>query len=84
MFQLKPRDVVVGNLLVTACPSCSENCDISNRYTGFSFKTTNEWMFFKVTFKDELSAPILLNVFVNGTRMTPPYMLLVRMPTCAA
>jgi hypothetical protein len=83
LCQLKPKDVVVGNLCVTACLSYSENCDISNRYTGFSFKTTNEWMFFKVTFKDGLSAPILLNVFVNGTRRLPPYTLLVRVPSFA-
>ncbi len=42
-----------------------------------TFKSRDEWIFFKVFSKEELAGSVTLNVFVNGTRRQPPFILLV-------
>ena len=55
------------------------NIDVGRLYSKVSFKSMNEWIFFKVTFKDDLAGDIHFNLFVNGTRKAPPYTLVVRL-----
>jgi hypothetical protein len=54
------------------------NVDVGRLYSKVSFKSMNEWIFFKVTFKDDLAGAIQFNLFVNSTRKEPPFTLVVR------
>jgi hypothetical protein len=62
--------------------------EVGKIYRIASFKAVNQWIFFKVTFKNDLAAPAVLNLFmnttwaVNTTRVQPPYRLLVSERQC--
>ena len=70
--------VAVSRILWQGKP---KDVEVGKLYRSVTFKSRDEWIFFKVFSKEELAGRVTLNVFVNGTRPAvgsqPPFILLV-------
>jgi hypothetical protein len=53
------------------------DAEVGRLYSGMAFKSPDQWIFFKVAFKEDLADRVTFNVFINVTRRQPPFIMLV-------